>query len=443
LAPSYLKSLEGSSIIDFEDATGRKVIREEIAIARTQGQGFLWDTFTKPDEPTHKQFKQLAYVKNFGIYDWYLGSAEYLDTATRNTNEHLLETINQVSQGETDYFFVIDAEGTLLLNYARPDIVGKNILKTDNEELKTLYKNILKSTKTQEGGFLTYDWPNPRTAQLDSKTTFVKMVPQSHWIIGSGFYPKSLENAFTIQEQRLTHRHEQKIRHLNKLTGLSVLISLLVSIFISILFYRFLAQYQYELIEANNELKDLNIALEKKVLDKEAELRNAQQEIEGLAIVDNLTQVANRYKLMKRLNTEIDRANRFNESFSVVMLDIDFFKKINDEYGRSVGDQVLQELASLLMAELRTVDLLGRFGDEEFLIIMPNTLLEEAFNAAERMRKKVECYDFELNQQLTISLGVAQYHANEQVQDLIKNADMALYQAKNSGRNKTGQAKGV
>lgn len=437
LAPSYLKHLEGSSIIDFEDATGRKVIREEIAISQTQGHGFLWDTFTKPGESIDQQFKQLAYVKKFGIYNWYLGSAEYLDTATKNTNTYLLEAINQVGKGETDYFFVVDAEGRLLLNYARPDIVGKNVTKADNLELKELYKKILKTTQNEEGGFLSYEWLNPRTGLRDNKLTFVKMVPQSGWVIGSGFYPKSLENNYTVQEQRLTNQYEQKIRHLNKLTGLTVLVALLISGFISLLFYRVLSQYQQDLVEANNELKDLNIELENKVLARTKELGKANHELENLATTDSLTQIANRYGLMKRLDGEINRSQRFNETFSVVMLDVDFFKKVNDQYGHDVGDYVLQELSLLISEELRVVDLFGRFGGEEFLVIMPSTLLDEAFNSAERIRKKIEKYDFKHKGKITISLGVAQYSTNQKVHDLIKNVDVALYQAKNLGRNQT------
>ncbi|WP_029407907.1 cache domain-containing protein [Thiomicrorhabdus sp. Milos-T2] len=268
LAPSYLRHLEGKSIIDFEDATGRKVIKEEIAIAKSQGQGFLWDTFTKPNEPIDKQFKQLAYVKNFGIYDWYLGSGEYLDTATKLTNRMLLEAINQISKGEPDYFFVIDTQGNLLLNFARPDMVGKNIFEMQDSNLRKLYQSMVRASQSTSVDFLPYNWINPTTGRLDSKLAYVKSVPGSDWIIGSGFYPNSLANGYGVQEQRLSNQHNQKVRHINTLTWLGVLISILISSIISLVFYRMLSQYQEDLVISNNELKDLNIELENKLLEQ-------------------------------------------------------------------------------------------------------------------------------------------------------------------------------
>lgn len=268
LAPNYLRHMEGQSIIDFEDATGRKVIKEEIAIAKSHGQGFLWDTFTKPNEPIDKQFKQLAYVKNFGIYDWYLGSGEYLDTATKLTNSQLLEAINQISKGEPDYFFVVDTQGNLLLNFARPDMVGKNISESTDSNLRELYQSIVRSSQSSSIDFLPYNWINPKTGRLGSKLTYVKSVPGSDWIIGSGFYPHSLASGYGVQEQRLSNQHKQKIRHINTLTWLGVLISILISSIISLVFYRMLSQYQEDIVISNDELKDLNIELENKLLEQ-------------------------------------------------------------------------------------------------------------------------------------------------------------------------------
>ncbi|MEA1989406.1 MAG: cache domain-containing protein [Pseudomonadota bacterium] len=437
LAPQYLRHLEGTSIIDFEDASGRKVIREEIAITKSQGQGFLWDTFTKPGEPIDKQFKQLAYVKNFGIYDWYLGSGEYLDTATNNTNTHLLEAINQVGKGGSDYFFVIDSTGTLLLNYARQDIVGKNMTESKNPFLNELYQSIVNATKVESNEFLSYDWINPQTGLVDSKLTYVQLIAGSNWIIGSGFYPNSLDNSYKLQEQRLTNEFNEKARHIRTLTLLGVLIALLISTFASIMFYRILSQYQRDLIEANDDLRDLNFELENKVLDRTKALEKVNQELQGLATTDSLTQISNRYALMNRLKEEIGRANRFNGDFVLIMFDIDFFKNVNDDYGHDVGDKVLQELSTLVFNEVRSVDLFGRLGGEEFLIIMPNTTVTAAHESAERIRQIIENHVFENELKITISLGVANYRMDQKISSLMKMVDLALYQAKKSGRNKT------
>lgn len=437
LAPQYLRHLEGTSIIDFEDATGRKIIREEIAIAKSQGKGFLWDTFTKPGEPIDRQFKQLAYVKDFGIYDWYLGSGEYLDTAKNITNTHLLEAINHVGKGDSDYFFVIDAAGNLLLNYARQDIVGTNLIESKDSFINDLYQSMVKASNNDFKEFISYDWINPETGLIDPKLTYVQVVPGSNWIIGSGFHPNSLSNSYSLQEQRLTNEFKQKTWHIKMLTFLGVLIALLVSTIVSIMFYRILSQYQRDLVDANDELRDLNFDLENKVLDRTKALEEANEELEGLATTDSLTQISNRYALMNRLKEELDRANRFNDDFVLIMFDIDFFKQVNDDYGHDVGDIVLQQLSTLVFNEVRSIDLFGRLGGEEFLIIMPKTNLSEAKESSERLRKVVESYVFENGLKITISLGVANYRTNQKISSLMKMADLALYQAKESGRNNT------
>ena len=437
LAPQYLRHLEGTSIIDFEDATGRKIIREEIAITKSQGKGFIWDTFTKPGEPIDKQFKQLAYVKDFGIFDWYLGSGEYLDTAKNITNTHLLEAINHVGKGDSDYFFVIDAAGNLLLNYARQDIVGTNLIESKDSFINDLYQSMVKASNNDFKEFISYDWINPETGLIDPKLTYVQLVPGSNWIIGSGFHPNSLSNSYSLQEQRLTNEFKQKARHIKTLTLLGVLIALLISTMASIMFYRILSQYQRDLVDANDELRDLNFDLENKVLNRTKALAEVNEELEGLATTDSLTQISNRYALMNRLKEEVDRTNRFNDDFVLIMFDIDFFKKVNDEYGHDVGDSVLQQLSTLVFNEVRSIDLLGRLGGEEFLIIMPKTTLSEAKESSERIRKKVENHVFENELKITISLGVANYRENQKVSGLMKMADLALYQAKESGRNKT------
>jgi signal transduction histidine kinase len=289
LGPSYLKKSEGSSIIDFKDATGRKIIEEEIAITKSQGQGFLWDTFTKAGEPLDKQFKQLAYVKKFGKYDWYFGSGEYLDTATKMTNGFLLETLNQIGKGDADYFFVIDTKGKLLSNPARQDLVGRAFMNTDNLDLRKLYKKIVVTAQSGSEDFLSYQWLNPVSGSVDLKYTFVKKVPDSNWVIGSGFYPKNLDKSYQQHKNRIESKYEQKFKKLTILSWLAVVIALIVSSAISFWFYRILLQYQRDLVLTNNELKDLNLELESQLLNTTEELKQVNEELNALTKTDSLT----------------------------------------------------------------------------------------------------------------------------------------------------------
>ena len=164
------------------------------------------------------------------------------------------------------------------------------------------------------------------------------------------------------------------------------------------------------------------------------------QKIQDLAIHDSLTAILTRRYFMERLEEEIERARKFNLRFSFLMVDVDFFKRCNDNYGHLVGDAVLKDIAGVIKDNARQVDIVGRYGGEEFSIILSEISKENAFNASLRFLKSVEdkrikAYDEELN--LTVSIGISSFPEDgKQMQELIDKADLALYQAKQSGRNR-------
>jgi diguanylate cyclase (GGDEF)-like protein len=157
------------------------------------------------------------------------------------------------------------------------------------------------------------------------------------------------------------------------------------------------------------------------------------------AQIDELTKLYNRRYFIEASLIEIERARRNNRYYSIIILDIDHFKLINDTFGHQGGDIVLQNFAEILNESIRKSDILGRIGGEEFAIFLPETNQEEAFKIAERIRVKVENTKINLNNKkvsITTSLGV--YTSNVlELDELIKFADENLYKAKNSGRNKT------
>lgn len=170
------------------------------------------------------------------------------------------------------------------------------------------------------------------------------------------------------------------------------------------------------------------------------ELKKKNSILEVLSIRDELTLLYNRRYALKRLDEEIERANRYNHIFSCIMIDIDYFKKVNDTFGHPVGDIALKNLGELLRKNLRAVDIAARCGGEEFLIILPETGLSGAEAAAEKLRKLVECGGcsdgLPEGHKLTISLGIAEYPTHGNSRDkLVKAADKALYSAKDAGRN--------
>lgn len=121
---------------------------------------------------------------------------------------------------------------------------------------------------------------------------------------------------------------------------------------------------------------------------------------------------------------------------SIMLIDVDLFKHVNDTYGHQVGDRVLQQIADLLKISLRNTDIIGRWGGEEFMVILPHTTKDQALNAAENLRECVEQFDFNLDFPITVSIGAGEMDRLQSVHENITRIDTALYDAKNSGRNK-------
>lgn len=154
------------------------------------------------------------------------------------------------------------------------------------------------------------------------------------------------------------------------------------------------------------------------------------------SVIDGLTGLFDHTTILTLLEKELERSTRFSEKCSVLMLDLDDFKEVNDNYGHKKGDQVLITLAKLMRDNLRTIDTLGRYGGEEFIPILPETDISSAILSAERLREAVE-KQFNTDLSLTISVGISNFPAHATTVDaLIKHADAALYKAKNAGKNK-------
>lgn len=189
------------------------------------------------------------------------------------------------------------------------------------------------------------------------------------------------------------------------------------------------------LVEANEEL-------EERVQERTKALEAREAEMELLATHDPLTGLFNRRALESRVLEEVNRVNRYGHPLSVLMLDIDFFKKINDGFGHIAGDIVLVELARLLQRTLRNTDVIARYGGEEFVILLPMTGKREATQLAERLCQIVAEHDVDTGNgqivRITVSIGVAaiETKGNSRWDVLIDAADRAMYEAKGAGRNR-------
>jgi len=178
-----------------------------------------------------------------------------------------------------------------------------------------------------------------------------------------------------------------------------------------------------------DDLKFLSVIINQAAI--QLEKVELYEEASHLAITDPVTGIFNHRYFQEHLTEEISRAERYLHPLSLLMVDIDSFKSYNDKYGHQTGDFILREIAQAMKINLRKVDVISRYGGEEFTIILPETKAEQAYIVAEKIRKKVETIG------LTISIGVAEYQKTMDKDKLIKEADEALYQAKREGKNKS------
>ena len=170
--------------------------------------------------------------------------------------------------------------------------------------------------------------------------------------------------------------------------------------------------------------------------ETQALLREKYGELEKLSVTDKLTTLYNRMKLDEVLKAELERARRYGGDLGLIMMDIDFFKRVNDTYGHQAGDLVLVELAGILKKSFRKIDTAGRWGGEEFMVICPQTGQEGLMTAAGTLRQTIEAHEFPQVGHITISSGVALYREDDSVDTLISRSDKALYQSKKNGRNR-------
>jgi diguanylate cyclase (GGDEF)-like protein len=189
------------------------------------------------------------------------------------------------------------------------------------------------------------------------------------------------------------------------------------------------------LIRALQEQNDEQARSYRRMMEYKSRLEESVEQLEHLSTTDALTSLANRRAFEQQLLHELERSGRYGSPLSVVLIDIDHFKRINDQHGHTMGDQVLGEFGALLKANRRSCDTAARYGGEEFALILPNTGCQEALALAERLRQQFADYPLACGS-CTVSVGVTAYRSDDSRDALLKRADEALYEAKDSGRNR-------
>jgi methyl-accepting chemotaxis protein len=371
-------------------------------------RGFIHYKFYNPATKRY-EFK-VSLVRVFKPYNWIIGTGRYVSDVSKMVQKNVLEDIQNLRYGKNGYFWVTDMNYKMLMHPIFPKYNGKTVgkflklneVKKGIDKLKTSGKNYV---------FVKYKFYNPASKKIEEKISIITIFKPWNWVIGTGSYLNDIDKIDDkIELQYILAKHS-----LIKTVIITSLIILLIPVLIG---------YYLTTIWIINPMKKL---------DKD------KHHFEEIATFDYLTNIINRRSFFEKAKDMILDAEKNSKTICGIMVDIDFFKKINDTYGHEAGDEVLKKLTAKISSIIRETDIFGRIGGEEFAILMENCDKKKLWKIAEKIREEIaKCsvkYD-ELIIKCTISIGAYVAEKGENIETILKRADELLYKAKENGRDR-------
>jgi methyl-accepting chemotaxis protein len=362
--------------------------------------------------PATKRYEfKVSLVRIFKPFGWIIGTGKYLSDITPVVKKQLLANIEALRYGKSGYFWINDMQCRMIMHPIKPQYDGKVFCNTPKVPFVELGVKALKVSKNGIA-FIKYKFYNPATKKYENKLSVVKLFKPWHWMIGTGVYLDNIEKSMA-QVKAMKDNEEQKLIYkILAITLLIIILSLFVSYYLTV---KFITNPVRNLTSEKNHFKEI-------------------------ANIDYLTQILNRRAFFIEVEKYYDYSNFNDIKLGIMMLDIDFFKQVNDRYGHDAGDEVLKQLSSFIKNSLRDNDLFGRLGGEEFGICILNSDRNKLLRIATKIKNEVQNYAIFYNNveiQCTISIGC--YELNTKKEDYkegFSKADKALYKAKKEGRNR-------
>lgn len=413
--PFQTKS-EGTNQIDLQDVRGAFILREFNKLVKEKGESFYRWWFVKPNIQD-KEFEKIGYGKHFKPYDWAIGTGEYVVDVENDIKSRLLKRFSDIRYGKDGYIFVVDSTGKMLAHFDENVRDATTYLDSASPIYKLRQDTI--SLAQQGGGFYEYMAPlNPSTGQPGEKISYIGKLNPWGWAIGAGVFLSEIEEAIALREAEITRENKQEIFKLLVL-GMLLMISLIT---LSISLSRRIS------IRFNN--------LQQRIVQDFMKLEKSRNDMEHMALHDALTGLPNRVMLKEHIANGIEVSKESGKQLAVMFLDLDDFKKVNDVFGHSAGDEMLQQLGERFKSVISTTDSVSRFGGDEFIFCFPSIDgLSDAEHKVDLIRK-VFANDFDIEGKTLAakcSIGVAMYPVDGKApEELISKADIMLYKSKSS-----------
>lgn len=420
--------IEGRNLLQSDRSNTSSVVSRFVEAARREESGYIEYQWSKPGEASVQLFPKISYYATFKPLNWIIATGEYIDNLNTLTRESITHNFrNHLRTATNNYYFIYKLHNinggqdfaTMLINSNRKDLEGEKLSDDYPDAKGKLFRReFLEGIRKTGEAYVVYWYKKPDGSGVGRKLAYFKHYKEWDWVVSKGIYFDQIDAAIVSQKERLRKRVYHDIFLVCVIFVFGVIAALLAAFFFSRKLEKIFYRYQRKQQEHAVELEELN------------EVLTLQSR------TDRLTGVANKGYFNELLIGEASRVSRYGSSLSVILYDIDYFKRVNDTFGHLQGDVVLKEITQLIGANIRISDTLARWGGEEFVILAPGLSLDEACQLAEKLCRLVADFSFSVDMKITSSFGVAVYLPPEDAMIFLGRADDNLYKAKEQGRNR-------
>lgn len=409
-----LPEMENTLLLDMVDSHGNYIIQNQLKSLKETGQAYNHYWYIKPNQQD-REFEKVSFDRHLESLGWYIGSGAYVEDIEKQIQDQVLSMLSSVNLGNTGYIFVSDINGDVKLQNQKVITDHSSSFLADNSEM---HQKLIQAAKT--GDFFTYEHIDAYSGNLEEKISYVRLIKNWDWVIGTGFYTSDITKITDRKKQKLIAESHFELQIM---LAFSVMLTILLTAIVLVIGKR-----------VTNHV----IFLEERVIGDYERLENTKNEMQYMAEFDVLTNLPNRTLLSTHIQKNIGLSRLEDKKVAVVFVDLDDFKNVNDQFGHSAGDQLLQQIGMRFERIIDSSDFVARFGGDEFVFCF--SLLKNIDEAKLKVEQILQSFEspFLLNGQpvqVSCSIGVSMYPDDgHNVEDLISKADIVLYKVKDQDK---------